>query len=350
MLSRICRRYLGTQEIRTFIKQYENGFDGVIKKVNIIKAENGVCLGELKVDEEHLNPMHGLHGGLMATIVDCMTSYALITHKKSEAVPSVSVDLNMTKFEKGMFYILFVFTIWYYYQVCVVGVGDGRCTAEMEVCPEHLDASKNMHPGMTATLIDSFTSFALLSHKSHEGIESQPVDMYITFFHTPTCGDVITIEGDCLKVGPRLAFTSCTITNKCNGTLLALAAHTKYYMTIIQAENGKCVAELKIDKEHTNSKETLHGGLIMTLVDNVTTYALKTNLKSVDTPVLSTNLNVKFLNKANIGDTISILGEVIKCGKTMGFMSCTVAHKGNGSTIAKGNHTMYIVSKDQRKS
>ncbi|KAF5297239.1 hypothetical protein FQR65_LT19728 [Abscondita terminalis] len=115
-------------------------------------------------------------------------------------------------------------------KVCVVGVGDGRCTAEMEVCPEHLDASKNMHPGMTATLIDSFTSFALLSHKSHEGIESQPVDMYITFFHTPTCGDVITIEGDCLKVGPRLAFTSCTITNKCNGTLLALAAHTKYYV------------------------------------------------------------------------------------------------------------------------
>lgn len=61
----------------------------------IIKSiKDGRCLAEMKVEEEHTNPMGGLHGGLSATLVDTVSSYALLTHKHG-AVASVSVDIHV---------------------------------------------------------------------------------------------------------------------------------------------------------------------------------------------------------------------------------------------------------------
>ncbi|KAJ8958258.1 hypothetical protein NQ318_017402 [Aromia moschata] len=71
------------------------GFDRVLEKVKIISLENGRCLAELKVSEEHTNPLGGLHGGLSATLVDCVSTYALMSHKQN-GVPNVSVDIHMT--------------------------------------------------------------------------------------------------------------------------------------------------------------------------------------------------------------------------------------------------------------
>ncbi|KAK4881941.1 hypothetical protein RN001_005260 [Aquatica leii] len=95
-LYRVFKRCMGTNEIRNFLKNSAVGFDKVLQKVNIIEAEKGICVAELLIEEEHTNPMRGLHGGLMATIVDSLTSYALFTHEKVQGIPSVSVDLNMT--------------------------------------------------------------------------------------------------------------------------------------------------------------------------------------------------------------------------------------------------------------
>lgn len=60
-----------------------------------MSAENGKCLAELKVLQEHANVLGGLHGGLSATLVDSISSYALLTHEKG-GVASVSVDINLT--------------------------------------------------------------------------------------------------------------------------------------------------------------------------------------------------------------------------------------------------------------
>lgn len=50
----------------------------------------------MKVEEEHANPMHGLHGGLSATLIDSITTYALLTYEKSYMVPTVSVDIHVS--------------------------------------------------------------------------------------------------------------------------------------------------------------------------------------------------------------------------------------------------------------
>lgn len=54
----------------------------------------------MKVLPEHLNRGGGLHGGLSSTIVDCITTYALMTHDVENIKAGVSVDLHIT-FLKG---------------------------------------------------------------------------------------------------------------------------------------------------------------------------------------------------------------------------------------------------------
>ena len=58
----------------------------------------------MKVEKEHLNRGGGLHGGLSSTLVDTITTCALMTHNDDKAESSiqagVSVNLNVT-FIKG---------------------------------------------------------------------------------------------------------------------------------------------------------------------------------------------------------------------------------------------------------
>ena len=61
--------------------------------MSFVSAGNGKCNIELTVGEEHLNRFGGLHGGFMATLVDNITTYALLT--KDESSPGVSVDLHV---------------------------------------------------------------------------------------------------------------------------------------------------------------------------------------------------------------------------------------------------------------
>lgn len=52
----------------------------------------GRCIAEFVVRPEDVNIGGGLHGGLTATIVDCTTTYALIT---KDCNPGVTVDLHV---------------------------------------------------------------------------------------------------------------------------------------------------------------------------------------------------------------------------------------------------------------
>ncbi|XP_052872809.1 acyl-coenzyme A thioesterase 13 isoform X2 [Anopheles cruzii] len=71
-----------------------NGYDRCLQQVLMVSGGDGRCLAEFKVGEEHLNRAGGLHGGFTATIVDVVTTYALMT--KENAVPGVSVDIHVS--------------------------------------------------------------------------------------------------------------------------------------------------------------------------------------------------------------------------------------------------------------
>jgi acyl-coenzyme A thioesterase 13 len=65
-----------------------------VLQVKIVSAGDGNCCAELLVGPEHGNKMGSLHGGLTATLVDSISTMALLTHKVG--VPGVTVDLHVS--------------------------------------------------------------------------------------------------------------------------------------------------------------------------------------------------------------------------------------------------------------
>jgi acyl-coenzyme A thioesterase 13 len=65
-----------------------------VLQVKIISAGDGNCRAEMVVGPEHENKMAILHGGLTATLVDLLSTLALLTHKVG--VPGVTVDLHVS--------------------------------------------------------------------------------------------------------------------------------------------------------------------------------------------------------------------------------------------------------------
>ncbi|XP_076623412.1 acyl-coenzyme A thioesterase 13 [Colletes latitarsis] len=69
-------------------------FGQCLKNLQVISAGDGNCKAQLIVSEDQLNLGGTMHGGFTSTLIDCVSTYALMTHKNG--VPGVSVDLNVS--------------------------------------------------------------------------------------------------------------------------------------------------------------------------------------------------------------------------------------------------------------
>ncbi|XP_076650056.1 acyl-coenzyme A thioesterase 13 [Halictus rubicundus] len=85
-----------TEFVKTILSRVctSPGFGQCMKKLEIVSAGDGNCKAKLVVSEEHLNMGGFLHGGFTSTIIDCVSTYALMTYKDSP--PGLSVDLHVT--------------------------------------------------------------------------------------------------------------------------------------------------------------------------------------------------------------------------------------------------------------
>lgn len=70
------------------------GFDRVFEKVKIVSAGRGTCEAEMTVDESHTNFAGTMHGGFSASLVDAVSTAALLALPPSHS-PGVSVNINM---------------------------------------------------------------------------------------------------------------------------------------------------------------------------------------------------------------------------------------------------------------
>lgn len=61
-------------------------------------------------------------------------------------------------------------------QIEITGGDAGRCIAEFVVKPENLNNGGGLHGGFTATVVDSFTTYALLTKESPPGVT---VDLHV---------------------------------------------------------------------------------------------------------------------------------------------------------------------------
>lgn len=60
----------------------------------ITNLKDGNCTAELTISEEHANKMGALHGGMSATLIDSISSAALLSCVDKD-FSSVSVNMNI---------------------------------------------------------------------------------------------------------------------------------------------------------------------------------------------------------------------------------------------------------------
>ncbi|XP_034480847.1 acyl-coenzyme A thioesterase 13 [Drosophila innubila] len=102
---------------------------------------------------------------------------------------------------------------------------------------------------------------------------------------------------------------------------------------------GRCVGEFTVEDEHLNHEGSLHGGLMATIVDHITSYALMTKGSH---PGVSSSLNVNYLAAAKCGDIVEVDANTVHAGRKMAYIDCVLRIKQNGKVIAKGGQTKFV--------
>ncbi|XP_016848413.1 acyl-coenzyme A thioesterase 13 [Anolis carolinensis] len=87
---------LTLQSLREVVKAVTeaSGFDRVLNKMTVLSADSGKVVCGMEVAEEHTNRGGTLHGGLTATLIDVVSTAALLHSERG--APGVSVDMNIT--------------------------------------------------------------------------------------------------------------------------------------------------------------------------------------------------------------------------------------------------------------
>ncbi|KAF5278574.1 hypothetical protein FQA39_LY00616 [Lamprigera yunnana] len=116
-------------------------------------------------------------------------------------------------------------------------------------------------------------------------------------------------------------------------------------MIILEACDGSCVAELKIEGEQLNSQKFAHTGLIATAVDVMTTYAMYTHKSCLQKPTASVDIFVSYMSRIPCGDTIVLCADTKRINGKFVFATCAITKKGTDELLAMGQHTKYIMSK-----
>ncbi|XP_033118727.1 acyl-coenzyme A thioesterase 13-like [Anneissia japonica] len=109
--------------------------------------------------------------------------------------------------------------------VQVVSAEPGHCICQLKVAEEHLNGYGTLHGGFTSTLVDSLTTFAVMSTEA--GVPGVSVSLNVNFLKAAKPGEEIQIDAKVVKHGKTLAFTEAQLTNS-DGATLATGQHVKY--------------------------------------------------------------------------------------------------------------------------
>lgn len=110
-------------------------------------------------------------------------------------------------------------------QVKITNGGAGRCVGEFIVSAEHLNRLGSLHGGLTATILDNVTTYALMSKGSHPGVTSS---LSVSYLAAAKPGDVIEVDAKTLHAGRKMAYIECVLRNKADGKIIAKGGQTKF--------------------------------------------------------------------------------------------------------------------------
>lgn len=130
----------------------------------------------------------------------------------------------------------------------ITGGGNGRCIAEFVVKSENLNGGGTLHGGFTATVVDNYTTYALMTLDKPPGVS---VDLhvrfdrhffllffilssvlilfgYFSYLKGAKEGETIVIDAKTIKAGRTLAYLECELRNKKDDSILARGLQTKF--------------------------------------------------------------------------------------------------------------------------
>lgn len=118
---------------------------------------------------------------------------------------------------------------------------------------------------------------------------------------------------------------------------------------IISVGWGKCVAELRINEEHTNGLKMLHNGMLLTMFDVLTSFAMVSHPKYIlrYPPVfnaVSLSIHMKYFEEVSVGEKIILEAHAVHCGKTMAFVEAVITNGSDGSVVAKGTQYFFLLT------
>lgn len=102
---------------------------------------------------------------------------------------------------------------------------------------------------------------------------------------------------------------------------------------------------LLIERYHTNSDGSVHGGVISSLMDSAMGAALHASYGPGDTDLLghtTIEMNVSYLKAARLGDRVSAEARVLRKGRAIAVGEVEVRHP-SGDLAAKGRLTYFIL-------
>jgi uncharacterized protein (TIGR00369 family) len=109
----------------------------------------------------------------------------------------------------------------------------------------------------------------------------------------------------------------------------------------LEMDKGVCKAIVKHDKKYDGIYESFHGGLLMTVADSISAFAILT-LTGADAPITTTDMNIRFL--APCRSDVTAVAKVIKLGKTLSPVAVELFDD-KGTKVAVAQVTYLILRK-----
>ena len=106
----------------------------------------------------------------------------------------------------------------------------------------------------------------------------------------------------------------------------------------IELEDGICRAKVKHDKKYDGIFESFHGGLLMTVADSISAFAILTKT-GADAAITTTDMNIRFL--AACRTDVYAEAKIIKLGKTLAPVAVELFDENNKMVaVAQVNYMM----------
>ncbi|MBE2217057.1 MAG: PaaI family thioesterase [Ignavibacteria bacterium] len=111
--------------------------------------------------------------------------------------------------------------------------------------------------------------------------------------------------------------------------------------SFLEMNDGICEAVVKHEKKYDGIFESFHGGLLMTVADSASAFALLT-LTGADAAITTTDMNIRFL--AACRTDVRAVARVIKHGKTLAPVAVELFDM-NGTMVAVAQVNYIILRK-----